>query len=400
MRVLFISNPRIGSAFPLVPLAWAVRSAGHDVLFGAAGDGLAVELAGLDVVDVLPGADDRRIRKAKRLADPESFVPLTLPGAGRHTVAPPPGGFVPWALPEFLAVAHAWRPDLIVSDPAQTEGLLVAAALDVPIVLHGRGLLRTAGLPSAIRRNCTAFDDNGWDLPEHIRHIGVAPASILLSEPDGWSMRPVPYNGGGVLADWPHEPSRRILLTLGTAPVGTHGSATVERIVALAGRVDAEFVLALGDQATAIPGALPRNVRSVGWVPLSTMLRSCAAVVHHGGAGTTLCSLDAGVPQLVVPDGAEAVLHADAVVSRGCGLRCRPDELDEDVLTSLTGAARFRANAAEVRAELAAMPAPADLVPRLAELADAAEAARSASVVAAGLPVVLGRLDDRGSLLS
>ncbi|WUH99975.1 DUF1205 domain-containing protein [Spirillospora sp. NBC_00431] len=388
MRVLFISNPRIGSAFPLVPLAWAMRSAGHDVLFGAAGDGLAVELAGLDVIDVLPGAGDRRIREAQRLADPESFASLTLPGAERP--AAPADGFVPWALPEFLAVAHAWRPDLIVSDPAQTEGLLVAAALDVPIVLHGRGLLRTAGIPRAIRRLCRAFDDNGWDLPEHIRHIDVAPASILLSEPDGWPMRPVPYNGGGVLADWPREPSRRILLTLGTAPMGAHGSATVKRILTLAGRVDAEFVLALGDQAAAIPDALPRNVRSVGWVALSTILRSCAAVVHHGGAGTTLCALDAGVPQLVVPDGTEAVLHADAVVNRGCGLRCRPDELDEDVLTSLTGAAKFRANAAEVRAELAAMPAPADLVPRLAELAGTAAAARSASVAPPPQPVAFG----------
>jgi len=35
-------------------------------------------------------------------------------------------------------------------------------------------------------------------LPERVEYVDVAPPSLLTEEPAGWSMRYVPYNGGGV----------------------------------------------------------------------------------------------------------------------------------------------------------------------------------------------------------
>ena len=59
MRALFIASPGVGHAFPMVPLAWALRADGHEVLVATAADGLAVAQAGLPVVDLLPGLDRR-----------------------------------------------------------------------------------------------------------------------------------------------------------------------------------------------------------------------------------------------------------------------------------------------------------------------------------------------------
>lgn len=47
--------------------------------------------------------------------------------------------------------------------------------------------------------------------------------------------------------------------------------------------------------------ALPDHVEVVGVVDHSTLFQRVAAVVHHGGAGTTTMAARAGVPQIVVP---------------------------------------------------------------------------------------------------
>ena len=48
-------------------------------------------------------------------------------------------------------------------------------------------------------------------------------------------------------------------------------------------------------------GALPANVIRTGPVSHASLFPRCAAVVHHGGAGTTTRVAQAGVPQVIVP---------------------------------------------------------------------------------------------------
>ena len=58
MRVLVVASPGTGHVFPLVPVSWALRSEGHDVLVASAGDGVQrAASAGLTAVDVAPGVD-------------------------------------------------------------------------------------------------------------------------------------------------------------------------------------------------------------------------------------------------------------------------------------------------------------------------------------------------------
>ena len=79
-------------------------------------------------------------------------------------------------------------------------------------------------------------------------------------------------------------------------------------------------------------GALPGNVRSVGYLPLSVFLPTCALLVHHGGSGTTAAPLFYGVPQLVLPAFADNPMSAQRVADRGVGLAHDPDTITATII--------------------------------------------------------------------
>jgi UDP:flavonoid glycosyltransferase YjiC (YdhE family) len=50
-----------------------------------------------------------------------------------------------------------------------------------------------------------------------------------------------------------------------------------------------------------LPERLPGGVRHFDYVPFTQLLPHAAALVHHGGIGSSSQALAAGVPQLVMP---------------------------------------------------------------------------------------------------
>ena len=74
-------------------------------------------------------------------------------------------------------------------------------------------------------------------------------------------------------------------------------------------------------------GPVGDNVRIERFVPQSTLLPHSAVFVSHGGSGALLGGLNAGVPMLAIPQGADQFLNAETIVEHGLGLRLLPDEL-------------------------------------------------------------------------
>ena len=66
-------------------------------------------------------------------------------------------------------------------------------------------------------------------------------------------------------------------------------------------------------------GATPPHVMTVGPVNHALLFDRVAAVVHHGGAGTTAAAARAGVPQIVVPHYFDQFYWADRVHALGLG---------------------------------------------------------------------------------
>jgi UDP:flavonoid glycosyltransferase YjiC (YdhE family) len=372
MRVLFLSTPLVSHVYPMVPLAWALRAAGHEVLIGTTGPALSVASSGLNVIDFDPrGAcpslaqinatrPDIVAARATHVAD---GLPLLIEATRQYA-------------DQMIAVSERWRPDLIVHSQLQGGGLLAAAKLGIPAVEHGSSLLRTGDfyerLAELISATFTAHGLTG--LPACRAALDVAPPSMATEQPGAWRMRYIPFNGGGWLpGEFFAQPSRpRIAVTIGTNIMAPNMARLLSRTIAAARGVDAEFVILLSgiDDATCHSGEMPTNARIVrDWLPLRPLLETCHTIVHHGGAGSILAALDAGVTQLIVPSGAPNFLQSDAVRERGVGVTLDVEEVDAATVESVLTDEKLRTAAAEVREEMAQLPPPYAVVPQLGDLA-------------------------------
>ena len=153
-----------------------------------------------------------------------------------------------------------------------------------------------------------------------------------------------------------HGWRQRCCVTLGTSVPYAAGLSGLTGVIEAVRDLDAEVVLALGEADRSALGPLPGNVRLSGWVPLSALVPTCRVVVHHGGAGTTMNALVAGVPQLVLPHGADQHVNAAAVQQRGVGLSHLPEEADPATVgrsLQLLAEPAFSQAADEVRREIA-----------------------------------------------
>jgi L-noviosyl transferase len=397
MRILFVTFPSAGHTLPLVPLAWAARVAGHEILFATAGEtvdlvvhaGLpTMAVAGPDIVTELCGPQSGPISVPSLSCAEQSAL---VEAWSRADV----GGAHPSKLDELLAqlriffglvgectidaivrVARGWRADAIVYDPYMIAGLVAAKAVGIPAFSHGIGVSHShmASALSAMNNSIQRYGltDTVW---EPTAGIDVCPESIRSSSPDlGWPMRYTPYNGGAVLPEWLLEPPRyrpRICVTMGTSVPAFGSREPLDVIIDELSTCEIDVII-LGIK-DAIPKSLPDNIHTAGWLPLNAVLPTCSAIIHHGGAGTTFTTLAVGVPQLVIPQFADQPINAAAVASRGVGIYLPEIKTDaasvRDLLFRLLDDPAISQAAGEVRDEIAAMPPPGEIIERLATVA-------------------------------
>ena len=119
-------------------------------------------------------------------------------------------------------------------------------------------------------------------------------------------------------------------------------------------------------------GRQPSNVHVHQYIPQEQLLPHCAAVVTHGGAGSTLGALAFGLPLLVVPQGADHYFNADRVVAAGAAVQLMPDRLTadatRDAVRTLLHDPTFRTAAHRIMNEIDAMPDPRRAVESLERL--------------------------------
>ena len=362
MRVLIVSAPLIGHVFPLVPLALALRSSGHEVLVATGGEAMAVRDAGLAAEDVAPGFRMGPVAARTLLRHPLAARAELAGTAGTRVVGPLFAGINDRMMDAVASLAASWRPELVVYEPLAVAGGYAAAAAGVPAVLHENALydgptLVAVTAPRMRRARTTT-------LPPDTAAITIVPPSVVPGRV-GWPMRAVAYGGDAALPDGLAVPAGRPRVAVTRSTVGGPGEGRLmSTVAAAAGRVDAEFVLIRPDERV-VAARLPANVSTVGWVSVPALLPTCAAIVHHGGAGTALAALGAGVPQLIVNGLGDRRHNAGLVAARGAGIAVDERDVTAAALTRLVTDPTLVANATEVRDEMAAMPAPADLVPRL-----------------------------------
>ena len=130
--------------------------------------------------------------------------------------------------------------------------------------------------------------------------------------------------------------------------------------------------LALGSAGGAALGTLPAYVHVEPFVDQAALIPVADLVVHHGGSGTVLAALAHGTPQVLLPEGADQFHNADLVAAAGLAPVLEPAQATPDAVAALAIAtlAERRPVLDAVRAEIAGLPHPADVVePLLAAVA-------------------------------
>jgi sterol 3beta-glucosyltransferase len=92
-----------------------------------------------------------------------------------------------------------------------------------------------------------------------------------------------------------------VCITLGAMALAGEATADAARMTLEALRQTGVRAVIQGWNEPLAGVSLPENVFHAGSVPHTWLFPRCAAVVHHGGFGTTGSTLTAGIPGLVVP---------------------------------------------------------------------------------------------------
>ena len=92
---------------------------------------------------------------------------------------------------------------------------------------------------------------------------------------------------------------------------------------------------------------LPDNIFKLDSAPHDWLFPKCAAVVHHGGAGTTAAGLKAGVPTIIVPFFSDQPFWGQRIVDLGVGTK--PIEQKELTVEKLSAAIDTALNEQQIR---------------------------------------------------
>jgi UDP-glucoronosyl and UDP-glucosyl transferase len=376
MKILVVSSPLAGHLSPLRPVIGALVDAGDEVVVvsGPAAEPL-VERTGATFQRAGDDSDVwfARLKERTRGEPGDGIAPERI----NHYFVPRLFAEIGMAdmIDDVVRVGRELAPDLVLFESLAFAGPLVADLLDVPGVHHLFGpvlpheiflLARDAVSPiwRSFRRDVPEYAGVYRDLT-----VTICPPlleSLTVPSGDAVSVRPVP--GRARTAARGVRPL--VYVTLGTF---FNGNTAVFRTIldGLVGQPVDIIVTVGGDQD---PGALQpvaNNVTIERFVAQAELLPRCSVIVHHGGAGTTFGALAHGVPQVIVPQGADNFDNAAMCERAGMALVLGPDEFSSttvaDSVSFLLSEPRFAEAARRTANEIAVMPDPAAVATRVRE---------------------------------
>ncbi len=385
MRVLFTTQPGLGHLHPLIPLAGALRDAGHEVLFAC------------------PASFDPRVRAAGFAHVPagldwdEGEIIAAFPALRAITSPAMDGRYVMTyifayatarrTLPDLLALGRDWLPDLVVRETEEFAGCVAAERWGIPHVSVQAAMASTytfrwtlAAQLDVLRDSAGLPADPLLEMPYRYLHLAFLPRALHPPEeplaPTARFLRPVPFDRSGEegLPDWvaalPDRPT--VYATLGT--VFNSARPVFDAILAALRDEPVNLILTVGRNVDPDTfGPQPGNVHIARYIPQTLILPRCDAVVAHGGINTVLAALLAGKPLVLLPQGADQFLNAQRCEALGTGRTVTPGaqtpEAIREAVRAVLGEGSYRESTERARAEIAAMPGPEEAVGLLERLA-------------------------------
>jgi rhamnosyltransferase subunit B len=358
--VVLITIGSAGDLFPFLRIGTCLRNLGHRVSVvapwlhqpyveqaGLAFHGLDIDTAVLDDPDLWHAIRGfcvvwRATRPA--MAQVQALVAPLLGERSlliAHPLALPEADLIRAAHPGVTVVAGMLAPQNLptVHDPLMVGPHRMPAWVPHSVRrLMWRGVDKFVLNPVALPGINAARKANGLaPVAGLLQHLATAPDLTMLLFP-AWFAPPQP--------DWPqpllqadfalYDPNPasaplsaalQAFLEAGPAPlVFTHGTGNRQASAYFAAARDAAVQLHrraifLTPHAEQVPANLPPEILWQDYVPLRALLPHAAAVMHHGGIGTTAEALRAGTPQLIIPLSHDQFDNAERVKALGVGAR-------------------------------------------------------------------------------
>lgn len=379
MRAMVATTAGAGHFGPLVPFAHALRAAGHDVVVAApASFAPAVDRAGFvhrPFDDASPEELGAVFATLGAMSNDEANAVVVGQVFGRIDTGA--------ALPGVETLVREWSPDLILRESCEFASYIVAEAADIPHVHVAVGLASfgTSALPAlegpltelgaepglaGLRSSPTmTFTPTSFEDPDH-----PGGAGIQRFRDDGATPRHAPLPEW-----WAGSDDPLLYVTFGSVAAGMGLFPDLYRDVldALAD-LPVRILLTIGDAGN--PAALEptaTNVHVERWWPQEAVLPHASAAVGHGGFGTTLACLAAGVPMVVVPLFADQPHNARRVRAIGAGITLDGGPASVGALSKavrrILDDDSYRTAARRIAHEITLLPPVSDSIPRLEELA-------------------------------
>jgi UDP:flavonoid glycosyltransferase YjiC (YdhE family) len=374
MRVLFSTWPAHGHLLPLLPLARAAVSAGHEVVVASGAEGVAeARRRGLSTWEIGPSRAEADAAFRAEVPDlaairPEQRVPTVISGMF--------GAAASRRAAELVPRAQEWLPDLVVHPVTELAGSIAAALTGAQDVVHGLGPLPRqawdwfgARFPELCRE---------WNVPELAddvldhRYLDNCPPSLQDDAVSAFHRRlPLRPSSGEALPGehlpWDDDTlaalpyPRTVHLTLGTL---FHGATHVFE-AALEGLRDlpVNVLVTLGPGSDpARLGPQPAQVLVADFAPHALLLPRCSALITQGGAGTIVAALCHGLPHLILPQGADQFLNGETAQQAGVAVVLPPQQVSPTAIKAATerllGDDDLTQNARKIQAEIQSMPSP------------------------------------------
>lgn len=373
VRLLFTSTQGMGHFQPLLPFITACHRAGHDAL--------VVVPPPLEAVVARTGYEYRvgADPPADELAAVWERVPTASMEEARELVLGEIFGRLKTEamLPAVRAACEEWRPDLLVREAGEYAGAVAAdefgvgaARVGISLAAGEAGMLEaTVPVLTRLRRG---IGERIWASP----YLTLFPGSLDPS-PFPSTHRfsdPVDETAAELPDWWDGGDGPLVYATFGSVTgemtiAGPACRAVMEAVRPLPVRV--LFTVGRAMALDALP-EVPHNVHVERWVPQAAVLGDAAAVVCHGGSGTTVGTLAAGVPLVIVPLFADQPENARQVALAGAGIAVEAEGAardipirvltDEDVpriraaIDAILGEAAYGEAAARISTEMRALP--------------------------------------------